>query len=137
MKLNSIFPDAVIFNMEALAEINKHYNPSEAYRIINLFPYIGQGNILYTDNYPLEIRDLMESFGYNRNTFYVLIRKLIFHNIIALHKVTIRRHIIYNATLNPYLARRTQTINTNTDFKDISKGLQTIDLNTLPYFPNK
>ena len=129
-----------LINKEAISVIRKHYVRPEVDRITEMAFMVNDcTNVLkQEDNVPHSTSTLMETMGYNRNTFYVFIRKLIHHDIVHITLRSINNRFVKTIVLNPYIARRSK-IKTELilAFKDISKGLNKIVLEELPKFPTE
>jgi len=127
-----------LINKEAMVVIRKHYARPEVDRISEMAFMVNDcTNILkQEDNVPHSTSTLMETMGYNRNTFYLFIRKLIHHDIVHITLRSINNRFVKTIVLNPHIARRSK-IKTELilAFKDISKGLNKIVLEELPKFP--
>lgn len=129
-----------LINDEAMEVIENSYTSPESHRIIKMTRMVNDNsNVLkQKGNIPHSTETLMETLGYTKNTFYVFMRKLIWHDIVH---VTIRKvedKIIKTIVLNPHIARRSKIqLELATTFKDISGGLDTIVLEELPKFPTK
>lgn len=129
-----------ITNDEAMVVIDEHYTPSESHRITRMTRMVNDcTNILkQQDDVPHSTTTLMATMGYNRNTFYIFIRKLIYHDIVHILMMNIDNRIVKTIILNPYIARRSKLQESlSKTFKDISKGLNRIVIEDLPKFPTE
>lgn len=127
-------------NDEAIEVIEQHYTMPESHRIIKMTRMVNDNsNVLkQKDNIPHSTETLMDTLGYTKNTFYVFMRKLIWHDIVHVTIRKVENKIIKTIVLNPYIARRSKIqIELADTFKDISGGLDTIVLEELPKFPTK
>lgn len=124
-----------ITNDEAMEVIEQHYTASESHRIVKMTRMVNDcTNVLkQKDDIPHSTTTLMATMGYNRNTFYIFIRKLIHHDIVHITLRSINGKFIKTIVLNPYIARRSKLHESLAKtFKDITKGLNTIVLDELP-----
>ena len=129
-----------IINDEAMKVVRDHYTHPEVSRITHMTTMVNDcTNILKQDgDIPHSTETLMQTLGYNRNTFYVFIRKLMWHDIVSIWVKKVDRKVIKAIILNPYLARRSKTqIQLAKAFTDISNGLDVIVLEELPKIPTK
>ena len=131
-------PTDLYTNDPAWEQLQKHYTNPELSRIMHLAEHIDKKNMLVEDDVPLDLRKLMEIIDYNKANFNLLLRKLVWHTIIIITRAKdksgsgVKSYVIFN----PYIAMRSSKGRFNiTGFKDISKGLEPIDLKTLPKLP--
>lgn len=129
-----------IINDVAMKVVRDHYTHPEVSRITHMTTMVNDcTNILKQEgDIPHSTETLMQTLGYNRNTFYVFIRKLMWHDIVSIWVKKVDRKVIKTIILNPYLARRSKTqIQLAKAFTDISNGLDIIVLEELPKIPTK
>ena len=120
--------------------IGHHYSDSESNRINKMTRMVNDcTNILkQQDDVPHSTTTLMATMGYNRNTFYIFIRKLIYHDIVHILIMNVDNRIVKTIILNPHIARRSKIQHgLILAFKDISKGLNKIVIEELPKFPTE
>jgi hypothetical protein len=129
-----------ITNDAAMEVIGHHYSDSESNRINKMTRMVNDcTNILkQQDDVPHSTTTLMATMGYNRNTFYIFIRKLIYHDIVHILIMNVDNRIVKTIILNPHIARRSKIQHgLILAFKDISKGLNKIVIEELPKFPTE
>jgi len=129
-----------ITSNEAMVLVREHYSRHEVDRITQMTNMTNdKSNVLkQKDNVPHSTETLMQSLDYNKNSFYIFMRKLIWHDIVHVTIKRIDNTIVKTIVLNPYLSRRSRIqIELADTFKDISKGLDTIIVKELAKFPTK
>ncbi len=138
--VNTKYDSFTITNDEAMEVIEQHYTASESHRIVKMTRMVNDctNELKQKDDVPHSTTTLMATMGYNRNTFYIFIRKLIHHDIVHITLRSIDNKFVKTIVLNPYIARRSKLQESlSKTFKDITKGLNTIVLEDLPKFPSE
>lgn len=137
--VNTKYDSFTITNDEAMEVIEQHYTASENHRIVKMTRMVNDctNELKQKNDVPHSTTTLMATMGYNRNTFYIFIRKLIHHDIVHITLRSIDNKFVKTIVLNPYIARRSKLQESlSKTFKDITKGLNTIVLDELPKISN-
>lgn len=134
------YPTFIVTSSVAMRVVREHYSRPEVDRISQMTDMTNdKTNVLkQEDNVPHSTETLMEALNYNKNAFYIFMRKLIYHDIVHVTIRNVNERIIKTIVLNPYLSCRSKIkLELAETFKDISKGLNRIVIEDLQKFPTK
>jgi len=132
MKNNShLQSNPLNLHIDVLAKIRQHYTKKEYSYIKKLIECINTNNIVSKDNTPIDSSDLIMLLGISKRSTTVLLNKLLADDMIKLHIRRINNKIVEMVEVNISLAFK-DNYSGSMPFPDISKGLDPIDLKTLP-----
>ena len=118
-------------HIDVLADIRKHYTKNEYSYIKKLISCMNKNNTIVVDNVPIDSDDLHILLGIGKRSASILIKKLMSDEMMEITTKRVDAKFVNTMVMNNNLAFK-DNYSGSIVFKDISKGLEPIDLKTLP-----
>jgi hypothetical protein len=118
-------------HIDVLSNIRPHYTEKEYTYIKKLFTCLNINNTIVVNDTPIDVADLKMLLSISKRSASIFLNKLMDDSIMEITERRIGNTIMNTMVLSTNLAFKDNYAGRNT-FKDISKGLDPIDLKTLP-----